>query len=159
MGSVHRGDCIISAFPSCSLPFLFTGYVAHVTFGDDSVRGRERERNTHTRTWRASLHSHSSSLSTTWWKRWARPEPCLVSTSLANLHRQRSYGGRGAVRAGVWTTPLPRKASILPCAAKAAHYTPCCPTFAFPSPRRMTPFRKAEKKPDGYRSGRWDANF
>ena len=123
----------------------------------------ERERETHmytrTFTWRASSTLPFLAISTTWWKRWARPEPCLVSTSLANLHRQRSYGGRGAVRAGVWTTPLPRKASILPCAAKAAHYTPCCPTFAFPSPRRMTRFRKAEKKPDGYRGGRWDANF
>ena len=72
--------------------------------------------------------------------------PCLVSTSLANLHRQRSYGGRGAARAGVRTTPLPRKASILPCAAKAAHYTPCCPTFAFPSPRRMTQFSRGLRR-------------
>ena len=106
----------------------------------------ERERDTHTRTWRASSHSHSSSSPLHGGKRWARPEPCLVSTSLANLHRQRSYGGRGAVRAGVWTTPLPRKASILPCAAKAAHYTPCCPTSAFPSPRRMTQFSRGLRR-------------
>ena len=129
------------------------------TVPSEGERERERHMYTRTFTWRASSTLPFLAISTTWWKRWARPEPCLVSTSLANLHRQRSYGGRGAVRAGVWTTPLPRKASILPCAAKAAHYTPCCPTFAFPSPRRMTRFRKAEKKPDGYRGGRWDANF
>ena len=37
------------ALPSCSLPFLFTGYVAHVTYGDDSVRGGERHTHTHAR--------------------------------------------------------------------------------------------------------------
>ena len=150
--------------PSCSLSFFFTGYVVHVTRGDTQgwvrpgynarptqpFRPRERERETHmytrTLTWRASSTLPFLAISTTWWKRWARPEPCLVSTSLANLHRQRSYGGRGAVRAGVWTTPLPRKASILPCAAKAAHYTPCCPTFAFPSPRRMTQFSRGLRR-------------
>jgi len=118
----------------------------HTHTPERSHTAQERERDTHTRTWRASLHSHSSSSPLHGGKRWARPEPCLVSTSLANLHRQRSYGGRGAVRAGVWTTPLPRKASILPCAAKAAHYTPCCPTFAFPSPRRMTQFSRGLRR-------------
>ena len=118
----------------------------HTHTPERSHTAQERERDTHTRTWRASLHSHSSSSPLHGGKRWARPEPCLVSTSLANLHHQRSYGGRGAVRAGVWTTPLPRKASILPCAAKAAHYTPCCPTFAFPSPRRMTQFSRGLRR-------------
>ena len=120
----------------------------HTHTPERSHTAQERERDTHTRTWRASLHSHSSSSPLHGGKRWARPEPCLVSTSLANLHRQRSYGGRGAVRAGVWTTPLPRKASILPCATKAAHYTPCCPTFAFPSPnRRTTQFSRGLRRP------------
>ena len=67
-------------WPSCSLPFFFIGYVAHVTREDAQGWGgverahahpsvatwlppieRERERHTHTHTWRASLHSHSSS--------------------------------------------------------------------------------------------------
>ena len=134
--------------PSCSLSFFFTGYVVHVTRGDtQGWRGRaiscisgSRLRDT-----RGELDytPHSSHLHYMVEEMgWSRAMPGLyMRTYIA-----RRYGGRGAVRAGVWTTPLPRKASILPCATKAAHYTPCCPTFAFPSPRRMTQFSRGLRR-------------